>query len=894
VDVIACHIEADFDALASMLAARHLYPEARLVFPGAQERVVRAFVAEGYVPDLPVVSVREIEIGAIRRLILVDTRRADRVGALGPVAARPDVELHVYDHHPPVHDDLHGRVDVSRPVGANTTLMLGVLRERGIIIGPEEATLCLLGIYHETGCLTYEGTTPEDCEAAARLLRAGADLGIVARFLPGDLDAAQIALLDELLQGAAHIDVHGADVVLTQASTERHVVGLGEIASRAAGILGARAFFALVRMTDRVFVAGRSRDPAVNSGRIATALGGGGHAAAAAATVKDRTLIEVREALMEALRANVIPAQRARDCMTPEPQTVDPQTPMVEIAGILERRHFDTLPVVKGERLVGLISRQTVERAVHHGLGDSPVEPYMATEFTALTPEAAVEEIERVMVAHHQRLVPILRGGGLVGVVTRQNLLGLAEEAEAGEEIFPMPPGGREGAAQGERRRRKSLRKLMADRLPAPVLDLLRSLGETAAAEGMRGFVVGGFVRDLLLGRPNYDLDLVIEGDGIALARIFAARAGGRARTHEMFGTAGIVLQDRPDLPGGDGGFRIDVATARCERYERPGALPAVERSSLQRDLHRRDFSINTLAIRLEPEGFGELIDFFGGQRDLKDRQIRVLHALSFVEDPTRAFRALRFEQRFNFRIGKFTERLLRTAARHLHGVSGGRILNELIQILEEAEVTAILRRLDRHGLLAALEPSLALDEACEGRLARAVEMRSWFRLLYTGDRIVAWLPAWLALTSVLEEEASSRLASRLGIKGSPADRIATSRRGARTALRALAPLDRGDDLPPSAIAAALRAIPLEGLLWLMALAEGEGVRRAVSRYLTAWRSVGPQLSPRDLMALGVPEGPAIGKALRDLRDARLDGEAGTREEEKARVRAGLRSGKFR
>jgi tRNA nucleotidyltransferase (CCA-adding enzyme) len=448
VDVIACHIEADFDALASMLAARHLYPEARLVFPGAQERVVRAFVAEGYVPDLPVVSVREIEIGAIRRLILVDTRRADRVGALGPVAARPDVELHVYDHHPPVHDDLHGRVDVSRPVGANTTLMLGVLRERGIIIGPEEATLCLLGIYHETGCLTYEGTTPEDCEAAARLLRAGADLGIVARFLPGDLDAAQIALLDELLQGAAHIDVHGADVVLTQASTERHVVGLGEIASRAAGILGARAFFALVRMTDRVFVAGRSRDPAVNSGRIATALGGGGHAAAAAATVKDRTLIEVREALMEALRANVIPAQRARDCMTPEPQTVDPQTPMVEIAGILERRHFDTLPVVKGERLVGLISRQTVERAVHHGLGDSPVEPYMATEFTALTPEAAVEEIERVMVAHHQRLVPILRGGGLVGVVTRQNLLGLAEEAEAGEEI--ARGGGAGGAAAAE------------------------------------------------------------------------------------------------------------------------------------------------------------------------------------------------------------------------------------------------------------------------------------------------------------------------------------------------------------------------------------------------------------------------------------------------------------
>jgi tRNA nucleotidyltransferase (CCA-adding enzyme) len=892
VDVITCHIEADFDALASMVAAWHLYPEARLVFPGAQERAIRAFTAEGHLPDLPFVSVRALDVGAIRRLILVDTRRADRVGALGPVAARPDVELHVYDHHPPVDDDLRGKVDVSRPVGANTTLMLSLLREHGIAIAPEEATLCLLGIHHETGCLTYEGTTPEDCEAAARLLRAGADLGIVARFLPGDFDASQIALLDDLLQSAAQVEIHGADVALTQASTERHVAGLGEIASRAAGILGARAFFALVRMTDRVFVAGRSRDPAVNCGRVATALGGGGHAAAAAATVKGRTLIEVREGLLEALRAHVIPARRARDCMTPEVEAVDPQTPMTAIAGILERHHFDTLPVVKGERLVGLISRQTVERAVHHGLGDQPVEHYMATEYTALAPEAAVEEIERVMVAHHQRLVPILRDGALVGVVTRQNLLGLAEGVEGEEEILPMPPRGREES--GETARRKDLRKLMADRLPAPVLELLRGLGETAAAGGMKAFVVGGFVRDLLLGRENYDLDVVVEGDGIALARTFARRAGGSARTHEMFGTAGIVLQGRPDLPGGARGFRIDVATARRERYERPGALPAVEQSSLQRDLHRRDFTINTLAIRLEPEGFGELIDFFGGQRDLKDRQIRVLHALSFVEDPTRAFRALRFEQRFHFRVGKFTERLLRTAARHLHSVSRGRILNELILTLEEAEVAAILRRMDRHDLLAALEPSLALDEACEERLARAVEMRSWFRLLYTGERLVAWLPAWLALTSALDEDASARLAVRLGLRGRLSDRIAASRRGAREALRLLAPLDRGEDRAPSAVAAALRGIPLEGLLWLMVLAEGEGVRRAVSRYLTAWRGVSPSLSGRDLMALGVPEGPAIGRALRDLRDARLDGEAGTREAEIAHVRAGLRSGKFR
>lgn len=890
--MITCHIEADFDALASILAAHKLYPGAVVVFPGAQESALRTFAAEGRVPELPVMALRELDRDAVRRLIVVDTRRADRIGALGEVATRRDVELHVYDHHPPNPGDLRGAVDVSRPVGANTTLLLRCLAERHLPIAPEEATLYLLGLYQETGCLTYAGTTPEDCEAAARLLRVGGSLEVVARFLPGQMDAAQVAVLDDLLRSASELDVHGARVVVAQAASEAYVAGLGETASRAMGIRHARAFFGVVRMEDRIFVVGRSRDPAVDCGAILSRLGGGGHAAAAAASVKGATLVEVREALIGALRACIVPAARARDRMTAPAETIAPGERIARAAKQIERAAVDVLPVVEDAVPVGLISRQTIERALHHGLSQATVAEYMTTDFTVLDPDALIEAVAQVLIEQHQRLVPIVDRGALVGVVTRANLLDLSLEGDETAALLPSYDEPGKGAEDTAPARTRGLRKLLEERLPAPLVDLLRDLGRTAAERGMHAYVVGGFVRDLLLNEEDFDLDVVVEGDGIKFAEAFTARTGGRVLRHEMFGTATIALG--PEAPGAGRSptrrawNRIDVATARHEHYARPGALPTVERSSLRRDLNRRDFTINALAVRLDPEGFGELLDFFGGQRDLKERRIRVLHALSFVEDPTRAFRGLRFEGRFRFRADRFTERLMRAAPRHLDTISGPRICNELVQILQEPRVCEILHRLSEVGLLQALDPALAWSDASARRIDRVAEARTWFGLLYTDEAIVAWIPAWLAFTEKMSAEEAARLEKRLGIVGWMAKRITASRQGAREALRDLSPLAHGAHLAPSKIAAALRPLPVEGLLWLMATAVTEPERRAISRYLTQWRRVAPALGGDDVMALGVPEGPAVGAALTDLLDARLDGVVSTSEEEEERVRARL------
>ena len=235
----------------------------------------------------------------------------------------------------------------------------------------------------------------------------------------------------------------------------------------------------------------------------------------------------------------------------------------------------------------------------------------------------------------------------------------------------------------------------------------------------------------------NLDIDVVIEGDGIEFARTLATSLGGRVRAHEAFRTAVVVLPD---------GKKIDVATARLEYYRSPAALPTVERGSIKLDLYRRDFTINTLAIKLNPEGFGTLIDFFGAQKDLKQKVIRVLHNLSFVEDPTRVFRAIRFEQRFGFRIGKLTSGLIENAVKmdFFKDLSGRRLFSELRQILEEEKPILALGRINEYNLLKLIHPKIVFDQALKRLLNSVEKVITWYNLLFwTKIVLIGWCISW-------------------------------------------------------------------------------------------------------------------------------------------------------
>ena len=302
--------------------------------------------------------------------------------------------------------------------------------------------------------------------------------------------------------------------------------------------------------------------------------------------------------------------------------------------------------------------------------------------------------------------------------------------------------------------RKKSLVAHLREQLPENMLKIMRDAGRIADEMGVQVFVVGGFVRDLLLRHKNLDLDLVVEGNGIQFAKRFAATFDYSAKYHRKFGTAQISPHD---------GFKIDIASARREYYESPAALPVVELSSIRQDLYRRDFTVNTLALRLNAEHFGDVIDFFGGRRDIKNRIIKVIHNLSFVEDPTRIFRALRFEQRFGFRISKETEKLILNAVKMEIPLrlSPSRLFSELVLMFQEETPPAIVERLAHFDLLKFFFPQIRYTQSMKHLMNSVDEVTTWFDLLYLIEDWKQWKVYFLAMIDGLKNEEAAALSKQ-------------------------------------------------------------------------------------------------------------------------------------
>ncbi|WP_305041794.1 CBS domain-containing protein [Geoalkalibacter sp.] len=875
-DVITTHINADFDCLGGMIAAKKLYPRAEMAFAGAQERSLREFFLKSASYAYAFKRIKDIDLAAIKRLILVDVRQAERIGPFGEVAQRQGVELHIFDHHPGGEGNLKGSVEHIEPVGSTVTVFCRLFQERGIHPTSDEATLMMLGLYEDTGNLMFSSTTVADYHAAAFLLEHGAHLDAVADFLTYEMTAEQVSLLHELIASRIVLNVHGFDVSIAHASTENFVGDLAVLTHKLRDMENLRALIVAVRMGDRVFMVGRSRLPEVHVGEILAEFGGGGHAFAASAAVRGQTLVQVLERLNSVLQRHVNPRVEARHLMSYPVKTVSPRATIEEVRAFLTRYNINAAPVVEDGRVLGILTRQMMEKAAHHGLGEVAAAEYMESDFATAVPSTPVEELQELIVGRNQRFVPVLSDSHLVGAITRTDLLRYMVDRGPRGEQGREPDGGR-GLTDLKKR---EVVRMIREQLPTRVRGLLEDFGRIGDALGLKVFAVGGFVRDLLLEEPNLDLDIVVEGDGIAFAEAFAREHACRVRSHQKFGTAVIVFPDD---------FKVDVASTRVEYYLEPAALPTVETASLKLDLYRRDFTINTLAIILNGGRFGELLDFFGGLRDLREKAIRVLHNLSFVEDPTRVFRAVRFEQRLGFQIGKQTEHLIRSAVRmgFLDRIGGPRLLNEIIHILEEARPFPAVERLGRLDLLKFLHPGLEVDEDCGEVFERADRALNWYELLYTGLPCRRWPVYFLCLIRDLDDDAVLGMCERLAVPGRWRPLFIEQRHLARATLRQLLACAKRRKKRPldSEIHQWLQPFDTEILLYLMALLESEEARSWISLYVTRLRGQKSLLGGGDLRSLGVPPGPRYREILQQLLLARIDGKVVSREDEVDLVR---------
>ena len=857
--LITTHLNADFDALASAFAATKLYPNSKIVLPGSQGRSLRDFFVRsgGYFVD--VARLKEVDLTKVKRLVVVDIAQKSRLGPLAQLLDNPDIEVHLYDHHPLEDKNIKAHKVFHKQVGANTTLMVELLRKKNIILTPDEATFLALGIYEDTGSFTFATTTPEDMEAASFLLRKGADLTVISDLLGHRFTPEHVELLNDLLNTAVTYTMAGIPITVAKTSTPKYVEDFAVIVHELMDMGKLRVVFALVLMSDQVLIVGRSREERVDVGAVLKELGGGGHAMAASATLKGFTLAEAEEKLIAALHKILGTEPKVRDIMSSPVLSISPDATIDQAQQLLTQYGITVLPVVKDERILGIISRRTVQKALYHGLHSETVQEYMTEEFLTVSPDDTFARVQEIIVKARQRFVPVVEKGKIVGVITRTDLLQILS-GDPAREPEPM---------LATKTQEKNIAPIIREKLPGSIQELLRQAGEVAENMGYQVYVVGGFVRDLLLRQPTLDIDLVVEGDGIKFAKALAKELGGRVKAHEKFKTAVVILN----------GQKVDVATARWEYYEYPAAMPTVALSSIKLDLYRRDFTINTLAVKLNPKEFGTLIDFFGGQRDLKDRVIRVLHSLSFVEDPTRAFRAVRFEQRYKFNIGKNTLRLLKNALKLgvFDKLSGKRLLHELQLIFQEQDPLPAMQRLHQLGLLKVLHPSIEFTPEREQLLKNTREILGWYELLYLEKKPRKWVVYILALLAGLKLEDVKKVIIRLGVTGKVAKAFFKGIPKVRYALRYLA---KHRKIRPSQIYNLFHDMDLELLLHLMSLAPDDVQRKAVSKYITELQGIKPILTGNDLKKMGIPPGPEYKKILDRLLQAKLDGEVTNKRDE--------------
>ncbi len=865
-ELIATHTNTDFDAFAAMVAARKLYPEAAICLGGAVNRNVREFQAL-YADLVPVVDPGDVERDSVRRLILVDTVHANRLGDLGDLCGREGVQIVAFDHH--VHKgDLPAFIPpdnlVTSADGSLVTLLVRIVAERGIPITPFEATVFALGIHEDTGSLTFSTTTPADAEALALCMLRGADTALLEKWLANALSGAQRRTLAAALEAAEELPVAAATVLLSALRQDLYVEGVSVVAHRVMDLTGCDAFFLLVAMENRVFVTARSRGGRLDVAKALAVVGGGGHSAAASAVVKDRPLDEVAAAVAAAVPEAIIPGRTVRDVLAPLPPPVEPSTSVDEAALRCRREGLGGVVVADDGWLVGKVALLDLDRAAAHGLGHAPVKAVMTSRVTVLAEDATLEHAAARVAQEEIGWTPVVRDAGAARIALDDVLGAATRRAVAGDVGAPEPPA--------------PVVANLAGRLGELGLDgLLRQI--QAVAAGVRGvYLVGGAVRDLLLGEPGFDVDIAVEGDGIALAGDLAERLKGHVRPHAKFGTAVVVAHDAAGARR-----RVDVASTRSESYAYPAALPKVEHAGIRSDLARRDFTINAMAVSLKPETYGDLLDYYGGMTDLAARRIVVLHNLSFIEDPTRVLRAIRYENRYGLRMDEHTLNLARACcAMDLVGdLSSARLRDELIALLEEDKVDFSLRRMEELGLTPSIHGRLRAGAATRDLVHRGDRARAAHRLEGETPR---WRLRLVWMLRDLEPEEIAMWAERMRLRRTDAEVLERALVVGRRLVDRVARGPSEADLYELA-----RGEPLEAVLAAVALDDTGSAAERLGHFLDVTRHVTLGIGGEDLLGLGFEASPAMGEVLRSVLHLRLNGVVHTRAEElaaAARLRA--------
>lgn len=855
--IILTHPNADFDAAAAVLAAHKLNPDAIPVLPDRQNRNVANFLML-YRSGLPFIFERDLPHEPITKVILVDTQRLPAIKNLPS-----QVPLEIIDHHQPfTRDDLkpHETFE-SEELGAVTTLLVERIQKRNIALTPIEATLLTLGIYEDTGSLSYGTTTSRDIRAAAWLIEQNAVLDTVRRFLFPQLNDEQQALYESLIPAAESRVIQGQTVILSTATVDEYIAEISSVVHRLRDVLDPAVLFVLVQMPDNLLLVCRSTGDALDVGEIARLYGGGGHERAAAATIYDRKIREIVPDLWKHVQRLTRPMTRVRDLMSLGVQTVTTDQKASDVVQQVRRIGHEGYPVLKDGQVIGLLTRRELDRTLEHHLGNMTVGEIMTAGNVSLRPDDSVHKLEQTMVESGWGQIPVLDDQDQVmGIVTRTDLIQHWASTHP-RQAEPQPTISDDQITQV---------------MGGPIATLIDTIVAEAHQHNLSMYLVGGAVRDLLLNRKNYDIDFVIEGSAIEFAQQLTAKYNGDLHVYRPFGTAKWLLDGKTSLNllPDDMPDHIDFASARNEFYEHPTALPTVYQSSIKLDLQRRDFTINTLALQVSPAAVkGRILDFYGGLADLQNRLIRVLHSLSFVDDPTRILRAFRFAHRLNFEVEQRTLEHITSALSMLSRITGERIRNEIELLLQEADPAQPLLKMQQMGILRAIHAAFVVSSELATQF-NAAEQHTVPWLEATPDEVKL---RWHILMAHLPPQDVEALCERLLFGQRFVNALVDTS-------RLLHEKDRlaQDDVRPSTVVRLLEDVSPLSLFVVWLLSGNVLVRERIHTYMMEWRDIHPTTTGHDLRASGLSPGPQYQVILDALRKARLDGEIASDDEERS------------
>ena len=863
--LITSHLNTDFDSLASMIAIQKLYPDAVICPPGAMSRKVRDFMAkQGATWASRLLKPKKIPLDEVTLMVVADTRSRSRIGPFAALTGRTDVEVHVYDHHPPTPDDIPASKFVYEPIGAATTMILEQLLLNRKEITPEEATLFATGIYDDTGAFTYETTTERDIAAVSYLRELGADLSGVLAQVESGMSPEDRKLLDTLAENIREIYINGAKVCLTWAATDDYVQGLSVLVNRLKDYSDSHVTIAVVNNGGKKLnLIARSVEGVLNVKEFLIPYGGSGHYQAGSATLTNRGAQELLDEIERRLYAAIAPMMKVSDIMTSPVIAVGVDAKVDEGYRTMLRFGVKSLPVISDEgEVVGMMTRKDLDKAHLHGLDRADISDFMTRGIISLSTEASIDEAHRMMATYGFEKMPVLdHDGKLAGTLSRSTLLKALYHS---------------GQFAGEENKRDSdgflwvenVANLMEESFSLKTLSLLRRVGAKAQELGMKAYLVGGTVRDVLMGVSNTDIDISVEGDAEKLVMSWD-EPGCRATLHGRYKTGTIIFPD---------GEKVDVATARREFYEYAAATPTVQNSSLRQDLGRRDFTVNAMSISLSEDDWGTLTDNFGGRADLKDKLLKILHNLSFVEDPSRVLRGIRLEQRLNMRFEDNTMRLLKSAVRGglLDLLSTTRIRAELEVNAKESCFRKIVMRMQELGVWNALFTGMNVGPATYHRLRVLEHFMKQSNVHGINFKGMEWIVKMAVVFTDSKPEVRFSAMDRMSLN--PGEREQLTKcftqwpnvekfcAGSKNVKNSEAYLFFKD------------YSPVQLLYWLTCLKSREA-RRLVVEHLELWVGYKGNMTGKDLQAMGL-KGKEIGDALAMIKLAVIDGEIRSLEDE--------------